>query len=97
MITPAQARENAQNEVTDIEALAKSQPFNRYFVRRMNELYADAFNKALTAPTADEREKNRHRANLLTELSEMPAKDRDSAEKFLRTPDRGPDRPTQAG
>lgn len=96
-LTTAQLRQNAQDDLTDIEALSSSQPFNRYFARRLNALYRDAVTVSLTAKTVEEREAARHRANLLNELSNMPAADREKCEKFLRTPEPGPTRPTQAG
>jgi hypothetical protein len=96
-ITPQQARENAQNDIADIEALAASQPFNRYFVRKLNELYKAAVTEALTGAKAKIRNRARHRANLLDELAAMPAKDRQACEKFLRTPDAQQRGPVQVG
>ena len=96
-ITHEQARQHALDDVEDIDALAKSHPFNRYFVRKLNTLYKDALATSLTGKTPEDRERGRHRANLLNELAEMPANDRQTAEKFLRSPDPVKSGPTQVG
>ena len=86
-------RAAAQQDISDIDALAKSEPFNRYFVGQINRLFQEEREKALTGATGKERTKARHRAVLLRELTQMPAKHRESAEKLLMTPppqDRGP-------
>jgi len=83
----------AQQDISDIDALAKNDPFNRYFVGQINRLFQDEREMALTAKLPEDRDRARHRAVLLRELTQMPAKHRESAEKLLMTPlpqDRGP-------
>ena len=97
-------RDAAQRDVVDIEALSKSEPFNRYFIGQLNRLYRENVDVSLgLAPggeTHDGREKGRHRAVFIKELMEMPAKQRETCEKLLRTPivdPTQPQRPQQVG
>ena len=93
-------RDAAQRDVVDIEALSKSEPFNRYFIGQLNRLYRENVGLALTGSTLDDREKARHRATFINELMEMPAKQRETCEKLLRTPivdPTQPQRPQQVG
>ncbi|HTO27554.1 MAG TPA: hypothetical protein VL017_03080 [Devosia sp.] len=90
-------REAAQRDILDIEALSKSEAFNRYFVGQLNRIRRENTAKALTGATPEEREKARHYANLIDELSQMPAQHRLSAEKLLATQSPGALRPTQVG
>lgn len=86
-------REQAQQGISDIDALAKSEPFNRYFVGRLNGLYRKELDFSLSAATVELREKARVRAVLLKELADMPGADRLSFTKTLEQPlpqDRGP-------
>lgn len=96
-ISLQQARQRAQEDVQDIDALSSSQPFKRYWSRRLNDLYHENVATALNAKTADEREAARHRARLLRELADLPAVDRASAEKMLKTPAPSHPMPQQAG
>lgn len=96
-ITQQQARQRAQEDVQDIDALATSQPFSRYWVRRMNDLYHENVATALNAKSAEDREAARHRARLLRELADLPATDRALCEKFLKTPDNPQRQVQQAG
>ena len=93
----AQAKQRAQEDVMDIDALSQNQPFNRYWVRRLRELHNAEVLTALEGKTVEAREAARHRAVLLRELADLPAKDRQQCDKFLRTPDSGPRMPQQAG
>lgn len=79
-------RDAAQRDIQDIDALAKSEAFNRYFVGQLNRLHKENVDAALTTEKPDEREKARHRAVFIRELMEMPAKHRASCEKLLRSP-----------
>lgn len=95
-----QLREAAQRDIADIEALSKSEAFNRYFVGQLNRLHKDNVRLALTGDTRKERTKARHRAVFIEELMGMPAKHRESAEKLLRSPvvdPAQPQRPVQVG
>ena len=93
-------RDAAQRDIADIDTLSKSEAFNRYFVGQLNRLYHDNVDMALKAKGADEREKARHCAVFIKELTEMPASQRQACEKILRTPivdhDK-PQRPVQVG
>lgn len=91
-------RQQAQEDVQDIDALAQSSPFNRYWVRRLNELFQHHQKQARLAKDAPKREEHRVTANFLEELTGLPAADRISAEKVLRTPASGGEqRPVQVG
>lgn len=90
-------REAAQRDILDIEALSKSEAFNRYFVGQLNRLMRENEKKARAATTLEDREKARHVANFIEELVQMPAKHRQSAEKLLATQAPGPQRPVQVG
>jgi hypothetical protein len=90
-------RTKAQQDISDIDALAASQPFNRFWVGYMNARYRSELRASLMGGTVDEREKARIRALLLEELTQAPATERLSAEKLLRTPPSGPPRPIQVG
>lgn len=95
-----QLRDAAQRDIQDIDALAKSEGFNRYFVSQLNRLHRENVDMALTAEKPEDREKARHRAVFIRELTEMPAKHRESAEKLLRKPvvdPTAPPRPQQVG
>ncbi len=90
-------REDAQRDLMDIELLSKSESFNRYFVGQLNRIHRENVRKALTGATAEERDKARHYANLIDELTQMPAQHRISAEKLLATQAPAERRPTQVG
>jgi hypothetical protein len=90
-------REQAQADLMDIEALSKSEPFNRYFVGQLNRIMRENSRTARTGATLEDREKARHYANLVEELFEMPAKHKLSAEKLLSQQAPGEQRPTQVG
>lgn len=97
-------REAAQSDISDIDALAESKPFNRYFVGQLNRLYRENVDVSLGigvgGETIEGREKARHRAVFIKELMEMPAKQRQSCENVLRTPivdPTQPQRPMQVG
>lgn len=92
-----QAREAAQRDISDIDLLAKNEPFNRYWVGRLNSLFNKERENSLTESTVDLREIARIRAKLLRELTQMPAMDRQSCEKFLSTPLPTERRPQQVG
>lgn len=92
-----QLRAKAQQDITDIDALAKSDPFNRFWVNELNVRYKAEVKTSLTANTLEAREAARSRALALDEISQMPAKIRESAERLLRTPLPQEARPTQAG
>lgn len=96
-MTQEQARQQAQEDIQDIEALATSQPFNRYWVRKLNALYQAEVEASLTAKTVEERERSRHRSLVLRELTQMPANDRQSCENFLRAQDTSQRGPVQVG
>ncbi len=85
-------RESAQRDILDIEALSKSDAFNRYFVGQLNRLMRENEKTARAGTTLEEREKARHRANFIEELMNMPASHKQSAEKLLATP--APTKPT---
>lgn len=93
-------REAAQSDITDIDALKDSKPFNRYFIGQLNRLYRENVDMALGGDTVDKREQARHRATFIKELMDMPAKQRQSCEKILRAPivdPMAPQRPVQVG
>lgn len=92
-----QARQRAQEDIQDIDALASSQPFNRYWVRKLNARYADEVEASLTSKTVEEREQARSQALALRALTQLPASDRKSCENFLRTPDHQQRGPVQVG
>lgn len=96
-ISDQRIRQQAQEDVQDIDALASHAPFNRYWVRRLNELYRKETEDALTGKTAELRDGHRYRALLLRELTGLPAADRISAERTLRTPPQAEQRPVQVG
>ena len=90
-------RERAQQDLTDIEALSKSQPFNRYFVAELNRIHTESVEQALSAKSPEDREKGRHCALLIREIMDMPAQHRQIHERFLRSPEPTQQRPVQVG
>lgn len=90
-------REAAQRDILDIEALSKSDAFNRYFVSQLNRLMRENEKAARAGATPEEREKARHRANFIEELMNMPASHKLSAEKLLATAAPTEPRPVQVG
>lgn len=79
----AQERQQAAQDIADIDALAKFEPFNRYWARRLNEMYQRQVSTALSGGTPADREECRVRANLLRELTQLPAQDRQACENVL--------------
>lgn len=90
-------REAAQRDILDIEALSKSDAFNRYFVGQLSRLMKDNERTARKGATPEERERARHVANFIEELMQMPASHKLSAEKLLATPAPEAPRPVQVG
>ena len=90
-------RQQAAQDVADIEALSKYDPFKRYWESRLGAMFVTKVRLARTAPTAELREQARHEANLLEELTQMPAKDRQAAQRMVDSiPPDGRRHPTQA-
>ncbi len=90
-------RQDAAQSIADIEALSKNDAFNRYWVGRLNAMYQQKLDSALRGGDPVLRESARIEANLLKELTQMPAKDRAAAMKFVEsTPPDGRRGPTQA-
>lgn len=97
----AQHRQNVQRELAtqdigDIEALSRYEPFNRYWVRRMNDMFQRESENSRKGKAPQDREESRIRSNLLEELTQIPATDRKVAQKLLDSAVPGPMRPTQA-
>ena len=71
------SREQAATDLTDIAALEKYEPFQRYFIRRLKQKEA-LLDRSLKFDemTAEKREATRQRGLLVTELLKMMAEDR---------------------
>jgi hypothetical protein len=76
-------KQRAAEDIADIEALAKTPAFERYWVRRLNERYRTELASALHGGNAETREQARVRAVLLEQITKMPAEDRMAAQKVL--------------
>lgn len=90
-------RETAQRDLLDIEALAKNTEFNRFWVPKLDALYRFEVESSLTSMTVELREAARYRALALRELTKMPARERESCERLLKTELPSAPRPTQVG
>lgn len=105
MTTPAEqlreqqlARQQAGQDIADIEALAKFEPFNRYWLRRLQQKHATAERSFKHDKLSHEdREAERQKVLLLEELRDMPQKDRAVNQRVVEAPPPVPGRrPMQA-
>jgi len=83
----AQAKEIAVHDLADINALRESEPFKRYWIRRMNERHA----KLATAFKYDkmsheERENRRQLVLEYEDIARMMEKDEEACQKLLSQP-----------
>ena len=92
------ARQQAGQDIADIEFLAKNDQFNRYWLRRLNAKHA-AVEKSFKydALTGEQREAKRQQMLAYEELRDMPATDRSVCQRQLEAPPPVPgQRPMQA-
>jgi len=78
-------RQQAGQDIADIEFLQKCEPFNRYWAARLNALFQRECSTSRKGGDATTREEARIRANLLEELASMPGKDKAAAQAMLET------------
>lgn len=79
-------REQATQDIGDIEALEKFVPFNRYWVGRLNALFQSRLTDSRKGATVELREKARIEANLLEELTQIPARDKKACQAMIDSP-----------
>ena len=89
-------RQQAAEDLGDIDFLSKCEPFNRYWVRRLNDLYLSRVILSRKGGTPEMREKARIESNLLEELTQMPANDRVTCKRNVDAPVPQAPQPSQA-
>lgn len=88
-------RERATQDLGDIEGLQNYTPFNRYWVGRLNALFHSKLTASRKGGTPEAREQARIEANLLEELTQIPANDKKSCQAMLANPPQGMAQPRQ--